>query len=84
MKGNEGENTTRGNRKVSGRETGRFRRGNKQSEGGWVSAFVTVSFQSSVTVSPPLEKGNSSRMMSENENTEKRKKTGSKGRGIRK
>ena len=82
MKGNEGENTTRGNRKVSGRETGRFRRGNKQSEGG--GAFVTVSFQSSVTVSPPLEKGNSSRMMSENENTEKRKKTGSKGRGNKK
>ena len=83
MKGNEGENTTRVNRKVSGRETGRFRRENKQSEGG--GRFCDrFSFQSSVTVSPPFEKGNSSRMMSEDENTEKRKKTGSKGRGNRK
>ena len=76
--------------KIRRGETGRYPEGKQEGSGGETSnqrggvAFVTISFQSSVTVSPPLETGNSSRMMSENENTEKRKKTGSKGRGNRK
>ena len=68
MRGNERENTTRGNRESKGRETGRFRRGNKQSEG-W-GAFVTVSFDSSVTVSPTAREGKQAKRLPETGNTE--------------
>ena len=50
VRGNNGENTMRGNTKVKGRETGRVQEGKRANRNG--GASVTVSPYSSVTVSP--------------------------------
>ena len=82
MRGNEGENTRRENRKVKGRETGRVQEEKRANRNR--GASVTVSPYSSVNVSPTALEGKRAKRLSETGHAEKRKQTGSKGRENRK